>query len=138
MSRAKKFAHALLTSYLSIGVNILYTFASVPLALKYLTKPEFGLWALTLQITTFIALVDLGMGSSIARILIDHKDEKGSGHYGGAIKSGFLVGLAQGAITLVVGLSLVWFLADWLLVPEKLGQPFFCCREGSIVTVNTN
>ena len=33
MSRAKKFAHALLTSYLSIGVNILYTLASVPLAL---------------------------------------------------------------------------------------------------------
>ena len=120
MSRAKKFAHALLTSYLSIGVNILFTLASVPLAFKYLTKPEFGLWALTLQIANFIALVDLGMGSSIARILIDHKDEKGNGHYGGAIKSGFLVGLAQGAITLIVGLSLVWFLAGWLRVPTDL------------------
>jgi O-antigen/teichoic acid export membrane protein len=133
MSRAKKFAHALLTSYLSIGVNILYTLASVPLALKYLTKPEFGLWALTLQIANFIALVDLGMGSSIARILIDHKDEKGNGHYGGAIKSGFLVGLAQGAITLIVGLILVWFLAGWLRVPEKLGQPFFWLMTGQVL-----
>ena len=133
MSRAKKFAHALLTSYLSIGVNVLYTLASVPLALKYLTKPEFGLWALTLQIANFIALVDLGMGSSIARILIDHKDEKGNGHYGGAIKSGFLVGLAQGAITLIVGLSLVWFLAGWLRVPDKLGQPFFWLMTGQIL-----
>jgi O-antigen/teichoic acid export membrane protein len=133
MSRAKKFAHALLTSYLSIGVNILYTLASVPLALKYLTTPEFGLWALTLQIANFIALVDLGMGSSIARILIDHKDEKGNGHYGGAIKSGFLVGLAQGAITLIVGLSLVWFLAGWLRVQEDLGRPFFWLMTGQIL-----
>lgn len=133
MSRAKKFAHSVLTSYLFLGTNILYTLASVPLALKYLTKPEFGLWALTLQVSNFIALVDLGMGSSIARILIDHKDDRHNGRYGAAIQSGFLVSLTQGAITLVVGLSLVWFMADWLHLSADLSRPFFWLMIGQVL-----
>src|SRR5271170_6561399 len=103
MSRLKRFTHSLLSGYVALGANIFYTLASVPLALHYLSKAEFGLWALTLQVANFISLVDLGMGSSIARILIDHKDERNNGRYGGAIKSGFMVCLVQGLLTLAVG-----------------------------------
>jgi O-antigen/teichoic acid export membrane protein len=46
MSRSKHFISGLLSSYAAIGVNILYTLASVPLALHYLDKDEFGLWNL--------------------------------------------------------------------------------------------
>jgi hypothetical protein len=46
MSRLKKFTHSLLSSYALMGVNIVYTLLSVPLALKSLSKAEFGLWAL--------------------------------------------------------------------------------------------
>ena len=111
MSRLKKFTRSLMSGYLMLGVNIFYTLASVPLALHYLSIPEFGLWALTQQVANFIALIDLGMSSSIGRILIDHKDNRSNGRYGGTLKSGILVGLAQGLIVLIVGLSLVWFLA---------------------------
>jgi len=82
-----------------------------------------------------MALIDLGMGTSIARILIDHKDQRGSGRYGAAIKSGFLVCFAQGAIILLVGLALVWFMGDWLRVSVELSRPFFwllCCQ--SVIT----
>ena len=116
-----------------MAVNVLYTLASVPLALHYLSKAEFGLWALTLQVANFIALVDLGMGSSIARILIDHKDDRHNGRYGGAIKSGFLVGAAQGLVTLAVGLSLVWFLAGWLRLSAELARPFFWLMIGQVL-----
>jgi O-antigen/teichoic acid export membrane protein len=133
MSRLKKFTHSLLSSYAQLAVNVLYSLASVPLALHYLSKAEFGLWALTLQVATFIALIDLGMGSSIARILIDHKDDRHNGRYGGAIKSGFLVGFAQGLITLVVGLSLVWFLAGWLRLSTELARPFFWLMTGQVL-----
>ncbi len=133
MSRSKRFAHSLLSSYASLGVNVLYTLASVPLALHYLSKAQFGLWALTLQVANFISLVDLGMGSSIARILIDHKDERDNGRYGGAIKSGFLVGLAQGLITLAAGLSLVWFMAGWLRLSSDLARPFFWLMTGQVL-----
>jgi O-antigen/teichoic acid export membrane protein len=133
MSRLKNFTRSLLSSYALLGVNVFYTLASVPLALKYLSKAEFGLWGVTLQIAGYISLIDLGMGGSIARILIDHKDDRASGRYGGAIQSGFLVGLVQSLIILAVGLGLVWFMAGWLLVPLELSKPFFWLMIGQIV-----
>ena len=44
MSRFKRFTHSLLSGYVLLGANILYTFASVPLALHYLSEKEIGLW----------------------------------------------------------------------------------------------
>jgi O-antigen/teichoic acid export membrane protein len=132
MSRLKKFTRSLLSSYAFLGVNVLYTLASVPLALKYLSKAEFGLWAVSLQIAGYISLVDLGMSGSISRILIDHKDDRANGRYGGAIQSGLLVGVAQGLITLAVGLGLVWFMAGWLLIPQELSKQFLWLMIGQV------
>ena len=133
MSRLKNFTRSLMSSYAFLGVNILYTLGAVPLALHYLSKAEFGLWALTLQIAGYISLVDLGMNSSVARILIDHKDDRASGRYGGVIQSGFWVGAAQGAIALAVGSSLVCFLGDWLKVQPDLTRPFFWLMFGQVL-----
>jgi O-antigen/teichoic acid export membrane protein len=133
MSRLKRFTHSLLSSYAFLGANVFYTLASVPLALKFLSVAEFGLWALIVQVANFVWLIDLGMSSSISRILIDHKDERSNGRYGGAIKSGFLVGLAQAMIVLVIGLSLVWFMADWLRVPEGLAHSFLWLMIGQVL-----
>jgi O-antigen/teichoic acid export membrane protein len=133
MSRLKNFTRSLLSGYAQIAVTVLYTLASVPLALHYLTKAQFGLWALTLQVTNFISLVDLGMGSSIARILIDHKDDRVNGRYGGAIKSGFLVGLAQGLATLAAGMGVVWLMAGWLRLSADLDRTFFWLMTGQVL-----
>lgn len=133
MSRLKNFSRAVFTSYLFTGVNVLYTLASVPLALHYLTKAEFGLWALTLQIAGYIALIDLGMGSSVSRILIDHKDDRAGGRYGAVVKSGFLVGATQAGIVLAVGFSIAWFMAAWLKVPAELSGRFLWLVIGQVL-----
>ena len=103
MSRFKRFAHSLASGYVLLAANMLFTLASVPLALKYLGTEEFGLWGLATKIGGFIALVDFGLSASVARILIDHKDDRASGGYGGIVKTGLLVGLVQGALVLGVG-----------------------------------
>jgi O-antigen/teichoic acid export membrane protein len=133
MARLRNFTHSLASGYAQMAVNVLYTLASVPLALHYLSKGEFGLWALTVQVANFIALIDLGMGSSIARILIDHKDDRQNGRYGSVIKSGFLVGSAQGLVVLAAGLSGVWFVGSWMHLPEELTQPFFWLMIGQVL-----
>jgi O-antigen/teichoic acid export membrane protein len=106
---------------------------SLPLALLYLSKAEIGLWAFTLQVANYFALIDLGMGSSVARILIDHKDDRSNGLYGGAIKSAFLVGAAQAAITIAIGMSLVWFMGPAFSVSLELDRPFLALMIGQIV-----
>jgi len=122
MSRFKRFAHSLASGYVLLGANMLYTFASVPLALKYLSFAEYGLWTLATKIGVFIALVDFGLSASVARILIDHKDDRRSGGYGGMVKTGFLVGAAQGALVLSCGALLACFIGPLLHVDTSL-QP---------------
>src|SRR5208282_1117622 len=103
MSRFKRFAHSLVSGYMQLGVNSLFTLASVPLALHYLDKEEFGLWALTSQIAGYIALIDLGLTAAASRILIDYKDHQKHGEYGGVIQTGAWVGLSQAALIFLVG-----------------------------------
>lgn len=120
MSRFKRFVHSLASGYVLLGANMLYTLASVPLALHYLGKAEFGLWALATTIGGYLLLVDFGLGASVARILIDHKDDTRGGHYGGMIQTGLLVGLAQGAVILLGGSVLARFAGQWLEVDEGM------------------
>jgi len=124
MSRFKRFAHSLLSGYLLLGVNVLFTLASVPLALHYLGKDEFGLWATTTQIAGYIALVDFGLSSAAARILIDYKDHQEPKEYGGTILTGVLVGLAQAGLIFLAGTLLAFVIGPLLHIPAKLEREF--------------
>jgi len=92
MSRFKRFAHSLVSGYVLLGVNILYALVQGRMLLHYISdNNEVGLWAVAIQVATYLLLLDLGMSGSIARILIDHKDKTDSTAYGETIKTGFLV-----------------------------------------------
>lgn len=133
-ARVKRFAQALFSNYLFLAANCLYTAVSLPLISHYLpSDKDFGLWFLALQIAGYIQWIDLGMWSSVSRILIDHKDHRAEGRYGGAIKSGMLVGAAQGGIALVAGLGVVWFLPAWLRVPAEQSRPFLWLMMGQVL-----
>jgi len=130
MSRLKKFTRSLLSGYLALGANIFYSLASVPLAWHYLGATEFGLWALVSQLGGYISLIDLGMSASLARILIDHKDDRSNGAYGSVIKSGALVGLVQGAIIVAVGMALSELAGPLLHIQAELRGEFFWLMSG--------
>jgi O-antigen/teichoic acid export membrane protein len=114
MKRAKLFLSGLLSSYLAMAINVVFTIGSVPLALHYLTKEEFGIWALITQITGYLMLIELGMSGSVARFLADHKDDVNGGVYGDILKTGSRVFLYQGLIVMMAGAA-VAFLAPGML-----------------------
>ena len=124
MGRTHQFAKSLSSGYLTTLANILYSFGTVPLALHYLTKAEFGLWALVTQLATYLNLVDLGMMASVARILIDHKDRREEGTYGAIIKTGAIVFSMQGLLVIIIGLSIAPFLSPLLNIPPDLQGSF--------------
>jgi len=124
MSRSRHFISGLLSSYAALGVNILYTLASVPIALKYLTTDEFGIWVLTTTIGGYFVLIDLGMGPALARLLIDHKNMRSNGRYGSMIQTSFAVGAVQGVVVLAIGLFAAWKLPIWLGIPTELSSDF--------------
>ncbi len=124
MSRSKRFVTGLLSSYAAIGVNILYTLASIPLALHYLDKEEFGLWALVTQLSGYLMLLEFGMTGSVARSLSDHKDQMEDGIYGSILRTGGRVFAIQGVLVALMGLTLAWFAPPLLDLPARLHQPF--------------
>ncbi len=122
--RFSRFLHAVASGYALLVANTLYVLGSIPLALHFLEKREFGLWALAMQLSGYLQLVDIGMSVSLSRHLIDHKDARASGEYGGMIQTGVLVLLLQGLIVLGGGALLVLFGTHFLRIDPDL-QPSF-------------
>ena len=124
MTRLQRFLHSVASSYVRLVADSVYQLASVPLALHYLSKEEFGLWILILQMTGYLKLIDFGMTSAVARKLIDYKDQRDGGEYGSLLQTGGLVFAIQGIFILLVGLLLSPSLAALLRIPETLRPEF--------------
>jgi len=124
MSRLKNFSRNVTTSYLQLGVNVVYSLVSVPLILHWLSKSEFGLWAVLVQLMSYIGLVDLGINQAIARFLVDHKDRRAGGEYGALVKTSAWVSAVQGLIVLAVVTLGSPLLAAMMKVPAEYQATF--------------
>lgn len=124
MSRTKNFIKGITSGYLTMAVNIFYTMGSIPLALHYLPKEEFGLWALVSQIAGYFALMDIGMTSSVGRCLIDFKDDKTHDNYGSLVTTSSIVFIVQGVIVAIGGLLLGPFAHYLVDLPAKYVELF--------------
>src|SRR6478672_11842932 len=119
MSRFRNTARSLSSGYLAMASNIIYTLASVPLALHYLSKDEFGLWALAMQVAAYLKLIDLGVTGAVWRILVDHKDDRAGGEYNSVIKTGVLVFIVQGLFVIVGGCVVAYWVPGVMQVPAE-------------------
>jgi len=135
MSRLKRFAHSLVSGYVLLGANMLYTLASIPLALHYLSKDQFGLWTTTATIGGFVAMVDFGLSASASRVLIDYKDRRTSGEYGSVVQTGALVGFTQGSLVMLVGVIVSLFIGPALKVEASLQRDFTWLLIGQCVII---
>src|SRR6267378_423108 len=100
MSRFRRIVHGAASGYAGLIAASIYSLASVPLALHYLSTERFGLWSVMSIIGSYLSQIDLGMSGAVSRMLIDHKDDSQSGNYGSLIKTGWLVSFVQGLIIL--------------------------------------
>ena len=123
-SRTHNFIRGLGAGYLATAINIAYTAASVPLALHYLGKEQFGLWALAQQIAGYLMLLDLGVSSAVSRFIADRKDDVNGGGYGSLLLTGAIVFAIQGLIIAAVGLAFSFFAPALFAVPDHLASDF--------------
>lgn len=124
MNRKRRFLTGLLAGYAAFGANLLFTLISVPLALHYLPKAEFGLWALVVQIGGYLALLDMGMTSSVARFLADHKDSMDRGEYGEILKTGRWVFGLLALLVVLFTLGSAYVIPSFLDTPASLVMTF--------------
>lgn len=124
MSRIKHIFNGVYSIYLLLVAIAIYSLASIPLALSYLDTNQFGLWGVMGALSSYIALIDIGMMNAGCRLFIDHKDNKDGGEYGSLIKSCILVSAAQGCLIVLIGLFSCPFLVDFLTIPSNLSRDF--------------
>ena len=120
----RRFFHSVASGYVLLGANTLFIFVQIPLALHYLPRKQFGLWALVVQLTGYLQFVDLGMSPSVSRHLIDHKDDRNGRVYGSLIQTAGIVLLAQGVIVFAAGVLLTFFGSSFLHVEQDLQRQF--------------
>ena len=124
MSRVRRFFFIAGAGYLTTLANFAYTALSVPLALRFLSKEEFALWALALQIGGYLMLLDLGMSSSVSRFLANHKESIQDGEYGNVLQTGRWVLGIQALFLACLSLLGAWCLPGWLEIPPLLQNSF--------------
>jgi O-antigen/teichoic acid export membrane protein len=124
MSRLKRVAHSVASGYIVLGVTAVYALASLPLALHYLSQERFGLWSLMASISGYLSLIDFGMSGAVARLLIDHKDDRKGGAYGSLLKTGWMVLSVQGGIIFLVGLGIAPLVAHMLAIEPEFHTEF--------------
>lgn len=104
MNRTRRFISGVASGYVAIICNIAYTAASIPLALHYLTKEEFGLWALAQQIAGYLLMLDLGISFSLNRLIANQKEKVDSSAYQDWLKNGALTFACLGVLMLCLGI----------------------------------
>jgi len=124
MPRFRRILHGAASGYVLLIITSLYSLASVPLALHYLSNERFALWALMASIGGYLSLIDLGMSNSVARLLIDHKDIREGGTYGSLIKTGWLVLVVQAGIVFLAGVGLAPAICELLAIQPDLQKEF--------------
>ena len=124
MSRLHRTLHAVASGYILLAVTALYSLGSIPVALHYLDAGRFGLWVVMGTLAGYLNLIDGGVSGAANRLLIEHKDDRNGGPYGGLIKTSCLVFLVQGIVIFLIGMVLSGPFAHIMAIPVKLTGDF--------------
>lgn len=124
MTRGKLYVRGLGIGYIAMGANIAYSLISIPLALGYLGKQQFGLWAVVLQVVSYMQMLDLGISNGFSRILIDEKDNRSSGAFCSTMLTGALAQAIIGSVIALAGWIGGPLLARLMTIPPELSADF--------------
>lgn len=124
ISRSARFLAGITAGYANILANILYALASIPIALHYLPKEEFGLWALALQITGYLKFLEFGMSDAVYRHIADHINAEDRSQFGTYMSTSAIAYTVQGAIIVCCGLMLYFFADSLFAIPRQLSKDF--------------
>ena len=123
-TRRHNFFRGLTTGYVALAANLIYTMASVPLALHYLGREQFGLWALAQQISGYLMLLDLGMSASLSRLVANSKHQVDGGEYGSLLLTGAGVFFLQALLVFVLAFFFSRVAGSLFVIPPALEPAF--------------
>jgi O-antigen/teichoic acid export membrane protein len=131
-SRKTLLTRGVLLGYGALVTQIFYSLATIPLALSYLNKAEFGLWGLITTLTSYLAMLEFGMLNSFQRHLFECRDNKEDGRYGRLFTASCVAFLLIALFMLVVGVPGALLAAPVFAIPTELQAEFRWLMLGSV------
>jgi len=132
-NRKRLLTRGVFLGYGALASQIFYSLASIPLALSFLSRAEFGMWSLIATLISYLGLAELGMTNAFQRHLFECKDDKNDGRYGRFFTASLMaLGMAAGAV-LVFGLLGTWVAIPIYRIPEELRTKFMWVMIGQVL-----
>jgi O-antigen/teichoic acid export membrane protein len=97
-----RYLQALVANYVALASATLYSLFAIRWSVDYLSKDQFGVWNLVVQIALYLSLMDFGLSGTLSRFIIDyrHRDEQ-------SFADGFRIG-----VTLFAAMGILMLLAS--------------------------
>ena len=135
MERSRRFIAAVGSGYAVVVATALFNLVSVPMALAHLGREGLGVAATILLINSFGQVLQLGVGPSIARFVVDCVHEADRNRLGSLLKLGIVVGLAQTVVLSLIAWSGVGWLSAVFSIPPNFTSQFQSTLTASLLAV---
>ena len=111
------------TNYLAYGAAILSGLILTPVTIGAITKEGYGAWVFIASLTTLLRVLDFGISPTVIRYTAFHRGTGASQDIHALASASFAVFLLLGALSLLAGLVLAWFLPAMISLPDDLVRP---------------
>jgi O-antigen/teichoic acid export membrane protein len=124
MERSRRFISSLGSGYASVAASSILNLVSIPVALSQLGREGFGVASTIIQIGAFSQVLQLGVGPSVARFIVDFKNSGNPVRLGAFMKIALIIGLVQGLILLALAFAAPPWLATVFRIPSDYLEQF--------------
>ena len=124
MERSRRFFSSVGSGYASVVVTSILSLVSIPFALSHLGREGFGVAATIIQIGAFSQVLQLGVGPSVARFIVDFKNARDPTRLGSFMKTALIIGLVQAVVLLALAFFCPPVLAMVFNIPSGYMEQF--------------
>lgn len=133
MSRKRLLTRGVAIGYLALLAQIFYSLASIPLALSYLSRAEFGMFSVVLAVISYLGLAEFGMTQGFNRHLFECKDGTDPARYGRYFMAGMMALGGVALFILILGTGAIFLTAPFFRIPQDLLADYHWIMFGMVL-----
>lgn len=111
------------TTYVVYAATIVSGLVLTPVIVRALGKEQFGLWSFVVALTTYLLVLDFGVGPTVVRHGAEYRGRRAPEETNALVSAGLVVYAVIGAATLVLGGAASWFVPDLIGLGNDLVWP---------------
>jgi O-antigen/teichoic acid export membrane protein len=115
-SRSKKAILGFATDLSGSALLVIAGFIAVPIVLRLTSPSLYGFWVITLSVLGYLALSDLGLATSLTRLVAGLTNDQDSQSLNRLVSSAFFAFCVAGIVFLGIGLGVSHFIPVWFKI----------------------